>query len=151
MIFRYSPVICNQMSFVINVKIYRAQLIHLEIFHWIYPPPHPPPTHQMFIINHRTRNHIQYIFMIAFENSLARKSLEIFQRFIASTYCIPKIHKYYWIFRQCGKNQESTKQLTISQLPYVTCFHLKRFEHQLNGTRNKIQTLVTFPENLVMD
>jgi len=52
--------------------------------------------------------------------------------------------------KQCGKNQESTKQLTISQLPFVTCFHLKRFEHQSNGTRNKIQTLVTFPENLDM-
>merc|ERR1712113_450586 len=52
--------------------------------------------------------------------------------------------------KECGKNQESTKQLTISQLPFVTCFHLKRFEHQLNGTRNKIQTLVTFPKTLDM-
>jgi len=59
-------------------------LIHLEISHWIFPPPHPP-TH-LIIIPHLTRNHIQYISMIASKNSRARKSLEIFQKFIASMY-----------------------------------------------------------------
>ena len=38
----------------------------------------------------------------------------------------------------------------MSRLPVVACFHLKRFEHTLNGTRNKITTQVTFPYLLDM-
>ena len=53
-------------------------------------------------------------------------------------------------FPKCKTNRESTKQLTISQLPFVTCIHLKRFEHTWTGTRNKIQTMVKFDEKIDM-
>jgi len=51
---------------------------------------------------------------------------------------------------KCGKQQESSKQLTMSKLPVVACFHLKRFEHTATGTRNKITTQVSFPYQLDM-
>ena len=38
----------------------------------------------------------------------------------------------------------------MSRLPVVACFHLKRFEHTINGTRNKITTQVSFPYLLDM-
>lgn len=50
---------------------------------------------------------------------------------------------------KCNSYQESTKQLTMKQLPIVACFHLKRFEHTTRF-RKKISTVVRFPEQLDM-
>ncbi|XP_043205634.1 ubiquitin carboxyl-terminal hydrolase 22-like [Amphibalanus amphitrite] len=49
----------------------------------------------------------------------------------------------------CDSYQESTKQLTMKELPIVASFHLKRFEHT-SRLRKKISTVVRFPEELDM-
>ncbi|XP_011634474.1 ubiquitin carboxyl-terminal hydrolase 22 [Pogonomyrmex barbatus] len=53
----------------------------------------------------------------------------------------------------CETYQESTKQLTMKQLPIVAIFHLKRFEHfiiQDKIFKKKISTFISFPEQLDM-
>lgn len=53
----------------------------------------------------------------------------------------------------CQIYQESTKQLTMKQLPIVASFHLKRFEHssiQDKISKKKISTFISFPEQLDM-
>ncbi|XP_046754069.1 ubiquitin carboxyl-terminal hydrolase 22 isoform X1 [Diprion similis] len=49
----------------------------------------------------------------------------------------------------CQTYQESTKQLTMKQLPIVASFHLKRFEHSSIQDK-KISTFIAFPEQLDM-
>lgn len=49
----------------------------------------------------------------------------------------------------CQTYQESTKQLTMKQLPIVASFHLKRFEHSSIQDK-KISTFISFPEQLDM-
>lgn len=49
----------------------------------------------------------------------------------------------------CESYQESTKQLTMKQLPIVASFHLKRFEHSSIQDK-KISTFISFPEQLDM-
>lgn len=49
----------------------------------------------------------------------------------------------------CQTYQESTKQLTMKQLPIVASFHLKRFEHS-SVQDKKISTFISFPEQLDM-
>ena len=122
------------MLFAINVKIYRAQLIHLEISHWIYPPPHPP-THQ--IIPHLTRNHIQYISMIASKNSLARKSLEIFQKFIASMYFkkIINISEFKAMWQKSRKYETAdNKSVTVCHVfPFKTIWTSTEWNQKQNS------------------
>ncbi|KAK0174005.1 hypothetical protein PV328_007125 [Microctonus aethiopoides] len=50
---------------------------------------------------------------------------------------------------KCQTYQESTKQLTMKQLPIVASFHLKRFEHSSIQDK-KISTFISFPEQLDM-
>lgn len=54
----------------------------------------------------------------------------------------------------CETYQESTKQLTMKQLPIVASFHLKRFEHSSIQDKickkEKISTFISFPEQLDM-
>lgn len=50
---------------------------------------------------------------------------------------------------KCQAYQESTKQLTMKQLPIVASFHLKRFEHSSIQDK-KISTFISFPEQLDM-
>lgn len=47
---------------------------------------------------------------------------------------------------KCGTHCPATKQMSLSKLPLVICFHLKRFKHDTEST--KIFTPVTFPEVL---
>lgn len=50
---------------------------------------------------------------------------------------------------RCESYQESTKQLTMKQLPVVCSFHLKRFEHS-SRFHKKISSLISFPQYLDM-
>ncbi|XP_077490268.1 ubiquitin carboxyl-terminal hydrolase nonstop isoform X1 [Amblyomma americanum] len=50
---------------------------------------------------------------------------------------------------RCDSYQESTKQLTMKQLPVVCSFHLKRFEHS-SRFHKKISSLISFPQYLDM-
>lgn len=49
----------------------------------------------------------------------------------------------------CKSYQESTKQLSMRQLPIVASFHLKRFEHS-SSIDKKISTFISFPAELNM-
>lgn len=55
--------------------------------------------------------------------------------------------------RKCKTKLESTKQLTIKKLPFVLCFHLKRFEHGLGVGKKKsvkIDDFIEFPTEIDM-
>eukprot|EP00743_Colponemidia_sp_Colp-15_P007913 GILK01008571.1.p1 GENE.GILK01008571.1~~GILK01008571.1.p1 ORF type:complete len:563 (+),score=55.31 GILK01008571.1:106-1794(+) len=49
----------------------------------------------------------------------------------------------------CAVEKSAVKQLSMQKLPLVFCFHLKRFEHNLNNkkvlTRTKVEDFVKFP------
>ncbi|XP_042470275.1 ubiquitin C-terminal hydrolase 22-like [Zingiber officinale] len=51
--------------------------------------------------------------------------------------------------QQCQVRQESLKQMSISKIPLVTCFHIKRFEHSLTRkTSRKVDQYLDFPFSL---
>jgi ubiquitin carboxyl-terminal hydrolase 22/27/51 len=67
--------------------------------------------------------------------------------------CLKRYTRTEQLFAQimcskCGDRQGATKQMSMSQLPAVVCFHLKRFEHDARAA--KISNVVTFPETLDM-
>lgn len=49
---------------------------------------------------------------------------------------------------KCGDRQPATKRMSMSTLPAVVVFHLKRFEHGHGKASTKINTPVKFPEQL---
>lgn len=50
----------------------------------------------------------------------------------------------------CQTYQESTKQLSMKQLPIVASFHLKRFESSSHSFHRKISSTIKFPQYLDM-
>ncbi|RAL37294.1 hypothetical protein DM860_004216 [Cuscuta australis] len=53
--------------------------------------------------------------------------------------------------QQCQVSQESLKQMSISKLPLVSCFHIKRFEHShIRKMSRKIDRYLQFPFSLDM-
>ncbi|KAG1363724.1 ubiquitin C-terminal hydrolase 22 [Cocos nucifera] len=53
--------------------------------------------------------------------------------------------------QHCEVRQDSVKQMSIRKLPYVLCFHVKRFEHSLiRRTSKKIDQNLQFPFSLDM-
>jgi len=49
---------------------------------------------------------------------------------------------------RCASREPATKRMSMAELPLVVCFHLKRFEHELQAL--KIDAVVRFPETLDM-
>ncbi|XP_078430719.1 ubiquitin-specific protease 22 [Wolffia australiana] len=51
-----------------------------------------------------------------------------------------------FLCRNCNLRQESLKQMSIRKLPFVACFHIKRFEHSsAKKTTRKVDRYLQFP------
>ncbi|CAA6672615.1 unnamed protein product [Spirodela intermedia] len=56
-----------------------------------------------------------------------------------------------FLCQRCQVRQESLKQMSIRKLPFVTCFHIKRFEHSsTKRTSKKVDRYLQFPLSLNM-
>ncbi|PWN44095.1 cysteine proteinase [Ceraceosorus guamensis] len=62
-------------------------------------------------------------------------------------YCAAeKLGRESYSCASCGQGTQAFKQLSLMRLPPVLCFQLKRFEHNIQGT--KLETRVRFPVHL---
>lgn len=61
-----------------------------------------------------------------------------------------QLHDYDFFCENCQSQQNPIKQLTINNLPPVLVLQLKRFEHLMNGTNQKLNDYISFPKQLDM-
>lgn len=56
-----------------------------------------------------------------------------------------------WFCPRCKRRTKLTKKMTITRLPQVLIVHFKRFQISASGHFSKLDTLITYPVNDVLD